>query len=167
MYRTKAGLILEKLLSSNQARWLWCWTGNDSSPFAEAYDCACCMTWQDDSLLSNCGCHCHARIEEMASLPNIRMWLLAAEGAGELPRFFTSYHDKLKYCREVASKHGECTCSFCDFANNDLKIRKFPLNGEDNSNVSEYQCSMCNCVFQPDKEMIQMICRECELAKER
>lgn len=162
-YRTKAGLILEKLLNESKYRWLWCWKGDDDP---SAYDCACCIMWPNDNVLSECECICHTRIEEIASLTSIRMWLLAAEGAGELPKFFTSYRDKLIYCKEIASKHYSmdypCPCEFCKFANDDAKTRKFPLDGEDNSNVDEYRCHVCNELFRPNKEMMLMICPKCE-----
>ncbi len=145
MTRTKAGLILEKLLHDNKHRWLFCWNGEHEDA---AYDCACCLTWPNDELYTNCGCLCHTRIEAMARITDMKLFLLAAEAMGELPKFFASYAEKLTYSKPILVEHeehrkshisvydfGPCTCEFCEFARNDPKIRKFEIEGEDNSHV--------------------------------
>ena len=124
MIRTKEGLILEKLLHDLKHRYLFCWNGETGSA-ADAYDCACCMIW-DTPEDGFCGCVCHERIEKMATQSGVRLWLLASEAMGALPRFFTSYEDKLQYCKEVSRIHKQeqangssyellGLCEFCEF----------------------------------------------------
>lgn len=146
-------IILEKILSENKHRYLWCWNGEENEA---AYDCACCLTWsggtEDDFLVNSCGCICHSRIEEMATHPNIRLWLVALKAMDELPPFFASYAEKLTYSKKLVVEHaalrvdwtpeqmkilGPCRCEFCEFARNDLKTRKFEIEGEDNSHIND------------------------------
>ena len=65
--RTKAGLLLEKLLNQlpNSYRDLFCWNGEPG------INCSSCTV--------SCQCQCHERFEEMAQLPHIKLWLLALE----------------------------------------------------------------------------------------
>jgi hypothetical protein len=150
MYRTKAGLILEKILHENKHRYLLCWNGEAEDSEESPYDCACCITWSDNELYQRCGCICHERIEEIARQRGIKLWLLAMESMDELPKFFTSYAEKLTYSKTIAAQHeehrqghvtkydfGPCKCEFCEFARNDLKTRKFAIEGEDNSHIND------------------------------
>lgn len=151
IHRTKAGIILEKILSENKHRYLWCWNGEGDGDENYPYDCACCLV-EDDFLSMSCGCTCHTRIEEMASHPHIRLWLVAMEAMDELPPFFASYAEKLIYSKKCAAEHassrvdwtpeqmkilGPCRCEYCEFARNDLKTRKFEIEGEDNSHIHD------------------------------
>ena len=154
LHRTKAGIILEKILSENKYRYLWCWDWEERDD--ASYDCACCLTWsggtEDDFLANSCGCICHARIEEMSTLPNIRLWLVAMKAMDELPPFFASYAAKLTYSKKLLVEHaalradwtpeqmrilGPCGCEYCQFARDDLKVRKFEIEGEDNSHIHD------------------------------
>jgi hypothetical protein len=138
VHRTKAGIILEKILSENKHRYLWCWNGEGEGDESYPYDCACCLTWsggtEDDFLVNSCGCICHTRIEEMASHPHVRLWLVAMKAMDELPRFFSSYDDKLAYSKEMFATHAQaaiefykgrpCECEFCEFVRADLTRRE-------------------------------------------
>jgi hypothetical protein len=149
MHRTKAGLLLEKILNGNKHRYLLCWNGEREDSEESPYDCACCITWSDNELYQRCGCICHERIEEMARVPHIKLWLLALESMDELPKFFTSYAEKLTYCKPIAAQHeehrqgritkydfGPCKCEFCEFVRDDVH-RKFAIEGEDNSHIND------------------------------
>lgn len=155
--RTKAGIILEKILSENKHRYLWCWNGETEEDENSSYDCACCLTWAggtEDEFLHFCGCVCHIRIEAMASNPHVRLWLVALEAMKELPPFFASYAEKLIYSIGILKQHTEyttgcrqqslgkhsipdCICEYCEFARNDVKVRKFAIEGQDNSHISD------------------------------
>jgi hypothetical protein len=89
----------------------------------------------------------------MASAPGMKLFLLAAEAMGELPKFFTSYAEKLVHSKNILIEHADsrsvgsvdhkvrgipdCRCEFCEFARNDLKVRKFAIEGEDNSHIND------------------------------
>ena len=60
-----ADQALEIALSECSFRWLFCWQDND--PEDTCWDCACCLTWDED-LRHKCGCICHKRIRELQSL---------------------------------------------------------------------------------------------------
>lgn len=127
MYRTKQGLILEKILNDNKYRWLFCWNGEDDESESGPYDCACCMTW---SPVDHCRCVCHTRIEQMAQASSMKLFLLAAEVMGELPRSFSSYEEKLVYSKGIADSHKDyvlmwkspCPCEFCKFVREDNHV---------------------------------------------
>lgn len=128
-------------------RYLFCWNGEQDGGIEAPYDCACCITWSDDELYQRCGCICHERIEEMSRVRHIQLFLLAAEAMGEMPKFFSSYAEKLTHSKSVTIEHAQktsdsewdnfCTCEFCEFARNDLKVRKFAIEGEDNSHIED------------------------------
>jgi hypothetical protein len=121
--RTIAGLILEKILHDSKNRHLLCWNGE--GPESAAYDCGCCLTWPGTfTLQHDCPCVCHQRIEEMASLPHISLWLIAMEAMDALPPFFASFEEEKNYKKEVAASHASlrstwgtysaCDCAFCE-----------------------------------------------------
>ena len=139
-YRTESGLNLEKIFSELKHRYLFCWNGE---PEGSTYDCGCCMTWPDDATYRVCGCVCHERIEEMANLPHIKLWLVAMKSMGELPPFFSSRQEKLAYCIEQAKEHEAhrnnwgtsilsippCPCEYCRFAREEARWEQAPLVG--------------------------------------
>lgn len=55
---------LEIAIRSSTFRWLFCWK---NEPADSCFDCACCLTWDED-LRHRCGCICHKRINELKAL---------------------------------------------------------------------------------------------------
>lgn len=60
---------LEIALDSCTFRWLFCWDGEADH---DAFDCACCITWDED-IQHRCGCICHKRIRELERLFRVAM----------------------------------------------------------------------------------------------
>ena len=58
---------LEIAIDECSFRWLFCWTDNLPPEWETCFDCACCLTWDED-LKHKCGCICHKRIKELKSL---------------------------------------------------------------------------------------------------
>ena len=102
--RTKAGLLLERLLSTMHdwqgyaLRHLLCYNGEDAN---DAYDCACCITWPDDDQYGWCGCICHERIEKMANSGDMPLLFSALVMADAFPKFAASF-EELKAWKQSA-----------------------------------------------------------------
>src|SRR5277367_1587815 len=110
-YRSQEALLLERILHSTKHRYLLCWNGESSE---DAYDCACCITWLDDPQLSGCGCQCHARIDAMAQVPAITLWLRTMPAMDVLPPFFSSEDEKVAFL-EAHPHREDCDCEDCMF----------------------------------------------------
>ena len=108
--RTKEALLLERILQKSN-RYLFCWNGESSD---DSYDCACCITYLDDKMLCDCACTCHERIDAMARISSVVLWLRTLEGMKILPPFFSSEDEKVTYL--LAHPHREdCKCEDCRF----------------------------------------------------
>ena len=106
MRRTKAGLVLEKILHGMKYRYLLCWSGNEADREWGAYDCACCITYVgEDTAVAGCGCVCHQRIEKIVQNPDLRMFLLALSGSEEMPFVPKDYADWMTYNRKLKREH--------------------------------------------------------------
>lgn len=67
--------LLEKILQDLKHRHLLCWNGE---PVNSMYDCGCILAVEVEG---DCCCICHTRIKEIASLPNISLWLYAMKNS--------------------------------------------------------------------------------------
>lgn len=107
MRRTKAGIVLEKLLHGMKYRYVLCWSGNEADmEWGGAYDCACCIAYVDeDTAVSGCGCVCHQRIEKIVQNPDLRMFLLALSSSEEMPFVPKDYVDWMTYNRKLKREH--------------------------------------------------------------
>ena len=63
-----ADVALDIAIRNSTFRWLFCWDGEDSTCF----DCACCLTWDED-LKNRCDCVCHKRIIELQALLRVAL----------------------------------------------------------------------------------------------
>ena len=118
-YRTPEALTLERILSGKE-RYLYCWNGEQEH---SAYDCACCMTYLTDEILCNCGCPCHERIDAMARIPSVTLWLRALKAMNELPPFFESEDEKVAWLEAHPHTYCEGMCEDCQFLKR-VKLRK-------------------------------------------
>jgi len=109
-YRTREALTLEKILQGCKHKYLFCWNGEND----EAYDCACCITYLTDEQLCSCGCSCHERIDAIARIPSMALWLRALAGMQALPPFFSSEDEKIAHL-EVNPHRPDCGCEDCLF----------------------------------------------------
>jgi len=97
MTRTRAGLALERLLSSirtwddHPLRHLFCYNGSEPDT---GYECACCMTWPDDKQYETCGCICHERVEKMARTGDFPLLVSALVASDEFPKFPSNWEEE-------------------------------------------------------------------------
>ena|SRR5271154_7065651 len=110
-YRTREALTLERILQGCRHKYLFCWNGESGDT---AYDCACCITYLTDEQLCSCGCPCHERIDAMAQIPSMTLWLRTMMAMNELPPFFSSEDEKVAYL-EAHPHREDCQCEDCLF----------------------------------------------------
>lgn len=110
-FRTQEALTLEKILQGCRHKYLFCWNGEGGDSL---YDCACCITYLTDELLCDCQCPCHERIDAMAQIPNVMLWLRAMIAMQVVPPFFSSEDEKVAYLEAHPHSSG-CECEDCQF----------------------------------------------------
>src|SRR5208337_746354 len=116
---SQEALTLERILAECRHRHLFCWNGEQG----DAYDCACCIAYLSDDLLCDCGCPCHERIDALARIPSMALWLRAMAGMQALPPFFSSEDEKVAYLK--AHPHdAKCGCEDCLFLSRVKKRKK-------------------------------------------
>lgn len=99
MIRTREGLLLERLIhhlkdwAGFDMRHFFCYNGEGPD---DSFDCACCITWPDDTLYSQCGCICHVRIEAMAHTSDLRLLFTSLRVQDMLPEFPASWEEQEK-----------------------------------------------------------------------